>query len=489
MIQTKDGSGTNTYSYDQNGNRVSKADGTGKVTTYTYNLANQLIKMVDPSGAITNYSYDKNGNLLTETVGTNVTSYGYNFDGKLVKITDPDGKTTAFVYDGEGRRISKTYDGVVTKYYFDGMTVAKEMNAAGMVLATYLYGLGGTPVTMSRNGQNYYYLFNGHGDTIALANSAGALVTSYGYDAFGKAIETTGTVQNPFQYVGKYGYYYDGETGLHFIQIRYYDSEKGRFTSADTFSGMLTNPITQNAYVYGNSDPVNHVDLDGHFPLWGFIDKYIVQPVKQYIVDPFMTYVVESFMTYVVEPFKKNVIDPVINFGKSVVSNVQQGAGYINDRYIQPAKKAVETEAEKLQKRVVKAKEEVKNMVKNSIDKAINDARVKAEEAKKEALAKLNSLENSVNKFFNTKEGQVVRDLGKIVGGGLEMANAIMNPTMNLLTQGKLLQDGYNNFSEGMNSKTGKVVAATGKVIGGAAEMIAGTGLAVVGALGFIESI
>ena len=83
----------------------------------------------------------------------------------------------------------------------------------------------------------YYYVLNAQGDVIALLNSAGALVASYNYGAWGnysvhdkdgkKTTDATfiGHI-NPLRYRG---YYYDAETGFYYLQSRYYDPAICRF--------------------------------------------------------------------------------------------------------------------------------------------------------------------------------------------------------------------------------------------------------------------
>ena len=61
--------------------------------------------------------------------------------------------------------------------------------------------------------------------------------TSYTYDAWGNPLTTTGSMAdtlgklNPFRYRG---YVYDTETGLYYLQSRYYSPETGRFVNADS---------------------------------------------------------------------------------------------------------------------------------------------------------------------------------------------------------------------------------------------------------------
>jgi RHS repeat-associated protein len=75
----------------------------------------------------------------------------------------------------------------------------------------------------------------------------------------GSLANTIGTI-NPFRYRG---YYYDTETGLYYLQSRYYDANTGRFLNAD---GQVNDGlIGTNMFVYCGNNPVNMVDSDGHF--------------------------------------------------------------------------------------------------------------------------------------------------------------------------------------------------------------------------------
>ena len=99
-----------------------------------------------------------------------------------------------------------------------------------------------------------YYIYNLQGDVIGLMNARnGRIVARYTYDAWGNC-----TVQNadgwitgdanPFRYRG---YYYDTETGLYYLNSRYYDPEVGRFINADKY--IVTDPqsvLCANTFAY-----------------------------------------------------------------------------------------------------------------------------------------------------------------------------------------------------------------------------------------------
>lgn len=119
----------------------------------------------------------------------------------------------------------------------------------------------------------YYYVLNAQGDVIALLNSAGALVASYNYGAWGnysvhddKGAKITkasfiGHI-NPLRYRG---YYYDRETRLYYLQSRYYDFANCRFINAD---GLFTDGfIGANLFAYCANNPVNTTDHTGNFAI------------------------------------------------------------------------------------------------------------------------------------------------------------------------------------------------------------------------------
>ena len=71
---------------------------------------------------------------------------------------------------------------------------------------------------------------------------------------------------NPIRYRG---YYYDSETGLYYLQSRYYDPEICRFLNADgEISGVGGDVLGYNMFAYCMNNPVNMEDLSGNWPKW-----------------------------------------------------------------------------------------------------------------------------------------------------------------------------------------------------------------------------
>lgn len=100
---------------------------------------------------------------------------------------------------------------------------------------------------------------------IALTDSNGNVVATYSYDVWGNVTSKTGNIDNLYGYAGQYGYVYDQETGLYFLQSRYYNPKIGRFTTKDRFTGFEDMPASQNHYTYCENNPVMNVDPYGMF--------------------------------------------------------------------------------------------------------------------------------------------------------------------------------------------------------------------------------
>ena len=65
-----------------------------------------------------------------------------------------------------------------------------------------------------------------------MTNATSGLVASYSYLPFGGLLASTGSVANPFTYVGQFGVSSDG-SGLYDMRARSYDPTTGQFVSND----------------------------------------------------------------------------------------------------------------------------------------------------------------------------------------------------------------------------------------------------------------
>ena len=308
---------TYTYTYDDNGNIRTVNDGS-YTTTYTYDGANQLIREDNQrAGTTWTWSYDDAGNLLDAdtyaytlgTLGSSTSNVAYvygnsqwgdlltAYDGVAItydEIGNPlndgtwtytwergrqlksmsNGSTTwNMTYDADGLRTSRIAGSNKYYYYHDGLLTYMKFNS---LVTRFTYDAQGKPVSMTYNGNLYFYALNQQGDVMALLDVDGNEVVSYHYNAWGKILSTTASTETMRLTLAKYnplryrGYIYDRETGLYYLQSRYYNPEICRFTNADcVVSNVGENILGNNMFVYCLNNPVNMSDLTGNWPTWG----------------------------------------------------------------------------------------------------------------------------------------------------------------------------------------------------------------------------
>ena len=156
-------------------------------------------------------------------------------------------------------RLQKTATGTtgVTKYSLHGKNIVHLTNAKNNL--HFFYDARNKPAVVTFNGTAYAYLYNLQGDVIALIDSNGTQVVKYAYDAWGKPISKTGSLAStlgtiqPFRYRG---YVFDEETGLYYLQTRFYDPSVCRFVNADDHA-------VRNLYSYTDNSPICNEDRTG----------------------------------------------------------------------------------------------------------------------------------------------------------------------------------------------------------------------------------
>src|SRR5207253_341263 len=96
------------------------------VSSYTYNTSNEMTAAGSAS-----YSYDDNGNVLTKSDSTGTTTYNWDFENRLTSTHLPSGNTVNFKYDPFGRRIQKG----TSLYVYDGTNLLEEADTVGNLVA------------------------------------------------------------------------------------------------------------------------------------------------------------------------------------------------------------------------------------------------------------------------------------------------------------------------------------------------------------------
>jgi len=269
---------TITYAYDTVGNMTGKTvypytpggdTLPAPTTTYTntFNAANQMTKW---QGAP--LTYDTQGNLLGLNGAT------LTWQAGLLSAYTKAGQATTYTYGWDNLRTTKNTGGVVTTYTYDPAGNLIRQVDGSSDLKVYR-AADGTPEYLTLNGVTYYYERDLQGDVTGLLDASLNEVVAYTYDAWGKPITTTGSqatgvgALNPVRYRG---YAYDTESGLYYLQNRYYSADIDRFISPDPaeFSMLPAasgGVLTANLYSYCLNNPVDLKDPNGHGPVGAII--------------------------------------------------------------------------------------------------------------------------------------------------------------------------------------------------------------------------
>ena len=106
--------------------------------TYGYQPFNRLT-----STASATYSYDNNGNVVSKTDSLGNWTFDYDEENRLTQVNRPGGLTINDKYDGLGRRIQRTTSaGSNERYVYDTTEVLIDLNSDWSATTVYLNGLG-----------------------------------------------------------------------------------------------------------------------------------------------------------------------------------------------------------------------------------------------------------------------------------------------------------------------------------------------------------
>jgi RHS repeat-associated protein len=272
LLSASNGFGTILYKYDSQ-KRLS-VDENGQITSYAYDYDVLL------SAGTTTYTYDQNGNTLSKSAEHEWVYY-YNNANRLTQV-DKDGQMFAqYTYNGDGNRIKKVewsddvQDYETTYYIYSGINVIYEKNDTGT--AMYVYGPSGRiakKITINNETTTSYYVTDHLRSTRLITDETGNPLTSVAFYPFGNPNNYTGFTQS-YLFAGKE----QDATGLYYFNARYYDPEIGRFITRDPYSWLpddprlsgtsgtitkwLINPQRFDRYTYAQNNPLRYTDPTG----------------------------------------------------------------------------------------------------------------------------------------------------------------------------------------------------------------------------------
>ena len=233
-----------------------------------------------------------------------------------------------YTYDTFGNlaSVGNSSSAQYTRIYDSAMNPMTHIDSVNNMRYNYEYEGIGRPVLatkrdlVAQKNYQYYLITNTRGDIIETRNGDGNVNAKFVYDAWGKLISVTNASGTPlasdsfaYQISLKYrGYVYDNETGLYYLQSRYYDPETGRFLNADDveYIGVSGTVLGYNAFAYCENNAVNDSDP------WGYVG--MVQWISAYV-----HYIQNYLITLFTSPTNRNSY--IYNQYNSYVSNMNYG--------------------------------------------------------------------------------------------------------------------------------------------------------------------
>ena len=232
------------------------------------------------------YSYDLNGNLLTD--GTR--NFGYDDENQLIAVWQASAWSNNFAYDGKlRRRIERDYSWAGSSgwqltneihFIYDGNVVIQERNAANLPQVSYtrgndlsssLQGAGGIGGLLARTDNTKlisgdplataYYHCDGNGNVTCLMSPYQQVAAKYLYDPYGTTLAMYGALAaaNTYRFSSKE---WNGNSGLYYYLYRFYDPNLQRWVNRD--------PIGEgggvNLYLNSGNSPVDQIDPFGFEP-------------------------------------------------------------------------------------------------------------------------------------------------------------------------------------------------------------------------------
>jgi RHS repeat-associated protein len=223
---------------------------------YTYGSSDHAHAVTETSGK--SYGYDANGNQISRVIGSITYTLSYDAENRLVSVSWAIGSTNhsmTFVFDGDGSRVRSTLDGTTTTF------AGTHYEVTGSAVTKYYYS-GASRIAM-RSSVGVRYIFGDHlGSASVTADRYGSSVTRQLYKPYGET-RSSGSLPTKYQFTGQYSY--STEIGLMYYVARFFDSQLGRFISADTIVPQPGSPLDWDRYLFVRGNALRYTDPSGHF--------------------------------------------------------------------------------------------------------------------------------------------------------------------------------------------------------------------------------
>lgn len=175
-----------------------------------------------------------------------------------------------YTYDSSGQRITVSNGTKTTVYPTKNYNVESNTQNLLPKVTKHIFANGTDVATIEGSGATAKVYYN-HTDTLnsssVITDSAGAIAETMDYFPFGgiRIDNKVGTFNEQRKYIGQE---FDADTGLSYLNARYYNPIIGRFISQDPMfwsfdSTWLADPQNQNSYSYARNNPIVGSDPTG----------------------------------------------------------------------------------------------------------------------------------------------------------------------------------------------------------------------------------
>jgi RHS repeat-associated protein len=263
--------------YDAMGNITNRTDVNGNAS-WTYLSTKKHAVATTGTGGVS-YSYDANGNMVSRN-GQTISWSSYNYPTTLATANE----STGFYYGPDRQYYKQVYtgpSGTETTHYVGGLLEKVSVGsntdwrhsivAEGQVVAIVSRSTSGNAV--------YYPLEDNQGSGSVLTNSSGTNLVRQSYNAFGlprDGADWDGAEQSGDQAIidgisrrGYTGHSMLGAMGLIHMNGRVQDAITGRFLSPDPTIPDAGFTQSYNRYAYVNNNPMSFIDPSGFTPSGG----------------------------------------------------------------------------------------------------------------------------------------------------------------------------------------------------------------------------
>lgn len=185
------GAGDRSFTYDADGNLLTRTDALGKTTSFTYESQfNRVASLTNSLGQVTSFAYDSRGNLTVVTDGNHhTTALTYDVFGQLIRITDPLSNELTITYDGFGNPVAITDPlGHATTLRYDAVSRWLDVtDALGRKSGTTYDRLDRILTAIDANNKTTQFAYDAIGNLLSLTDAKGH-TTTLTYDAMNRLL-------------------------------------------------------------------------------------------------------------------------------------------------------------------------------------------------------------------------------------------------------------------------------------------------------------